>query len=1600
MLPFRPKFAALFFCLTLLVCVPARVLQAQSNSVDPSTLTGKFMMGYQGWHASQGDGSALNQYVHWTHAGNVAPSTNDTVDDIWPDLSEFTAGELFGCNLTLGNGQPAKIYSAYVAQTVARHCKWMSDYGVDGVFVQRFSKDVFQSAQWAALRNTNLVNVRAGAETYGRVFCVMYDISNEDPSQVISHLQSDWATLTGTLQITNSPRYLRHRGKPVVAIWGLGFSGVNIVPSDAQTIINYFKSAGCTVVGGVPYWWRTLNNDSQTNTAWTAVYHSFDVLSPWAVGRYTNTASANALTIPTLAADLADLNANGVDYMPVIFPGYTAHNLNGGALNEAPRFGGTFYWGQAYNAVAAGSPILYGAMFDEIDEGTATYKLAPTQQTTPQGVSMISLDVDGQSLPSDWYLRVATQIGRTVRGDIPLNTTLPITPTNSITLVSPGGGQIWTAGAQSNITWSSTGTINGVNIDISADGGVTWSHLLYNLANSGLHGIRVPYLSSTNCRLRVCEIDGSPADWSKTFTIQTNTTNADAHLEPLWVLAPGSRPYVNFGGANTPFQRSIGYNALSNQVYIISRTGATSGLTINVLDATTGADLYQLRTDGISAGSISLLMLRVAADGAIYAANMSTTSTTSPADYRLYRWADAGSNTVPTLVYAGEPANRSDSVRWGDTLDVRGAGTNTQVLIDSYNTYSVAVLTPASAAMASFINAPGLTDYYPTTKIGRSVQFGAGNTFWEKHYADRFEQTSFVLSNSPPGTGTIPVSNYNSLSVTLGAVGINVSRSLLAGVNFAANTNQPDALDLYSVSNMANPVLLGRVSFPTNQQPNVNYIADVVFGDDRVFAVDGNNGILGMAIVGPPSITNQPQGLTVSVGTNCVFTVGATGSPLLNFQWSKNGTNISGATTTTLPLMNVQLSDAAAYSVTVSDSSGTVTSSNAALNVIAPVNITGQPASQADNAGTTAMFAVTATGSSPAYQWQKNTINLSNAGNISGANSATLVVSNLTKADQGSYSVIVSNTLGGVPSSNAVLTVIDPFIAVPPANRAGPAGATVSFTVTAAGTTPFTYQWLKNGANLTDGGNVSGSGSATLTLTNIQTGDAGNYQVAVSNQFGAQTSAVATLTVQPPPTITQQPSSRTNNAGTAATFAVSASGTGTLAYQWQVNGVNLTDGVKVSGSLTPVLTLNEVTASDAQTYTVVVSNAAGATTSAPATLVVVYPSPDYYEPFNYAAGLDLGGQTNADLLTWADVATAIAGPFVTVQSNSLSVPGLMPSIGNSIVFGGLGKGARLSFPAVTSGTLYYSFAFQVPNTNALSAGGVFIAGFNNSIGTQTNQPSVVGTRVYIRSTNGGYNLGVSKSSSTTTDWVWDPRTFATNQVLFVVGSYTFNGATTNDDVSKMWIDPSATTFGAAAEPATTTQTTNGPDITSAQIASFVFLQRVTNEQTAAVADELRIGTTWANVTPSALPFVSEEPMSVTTSPGVNVGFVAGGAGPAPLFYQWQLNGANVGNATGFQLSLTNVGVAQAGNYTAVVSNAYGAATSAVAALTLTAPQPGSGLMVAGKTGNHYEVDAISNFTTTNWTILTNFLLPANPTTIPDPAAAGISERFYRTTLLP
>ena len=258
-----------------------------------------------------------------------------------------------------------------------------------------------------------------------------------------------------------------------------------------------------------------------------------------------------------------------------------------------------------------------------------------------------------------------------------------------------------------------------------------------------------------------------------------------------------------------------------------------------------------------------------------------------------------------------------------------------------------------------------------------------------------------------------------------------------------------------------------------------------------------------------------------------------------------------------------------------------------------------------------------------------------------------------------------------------------------------------------------------------------------------------------------------------------------------------------------------------------------------------------------------------YDPFanassngetSYAPGSNLIGQISAQYLTWYSAGPTGNQPQPVIVPGNLSVPGLFASTGNSVSYGGNGDSARLGLgTAITNGTVYYSMAMQVTALAGLPTSGSFVAGFNDFTGSQTNAPSVAGARLELRLSGSGYNLGLDKSGS---GIVWDPNNIIYNvgDTVFVVGSYSFNSETTNGDTTSLWINPDSSTFGAAIAPTASVTSSNGGNITLGQIESFLLREGSTSEPTLTV-DDVRVGYTWADVTPSATITVSPFPIT-------------------------------------------------------------------------------------------------------------------------------------------
>ena len=389
------------------------------KGVDTKTLTSKVMCGYQGWFNCAGDGANLG-WVHWGRGHKDPMGPGKVSVDLWPDVSELDADERFATDFKNGDGTAAEVFSSANRKTVLRHFEWMREYGIDGAFVQRFANGL-KHDDHRHHKNGVLANCREGANRSGRAYAVMYDLSGL-PAGGVETVWTDWRMLRDEMHITADAAYLHHEGKPVVSVWGVGFHDDRpYTLAECQKLITQLKADGCTVMLGVPTGWRTGDRDAIKNADLRDVLALADILSPWTIGRYRTPEQAAKHGEKVLAPDVAWCKERKIDFLPVVYPGFSWHNLTGDPLDAIPRLKGEFLWSQIVAAQRAGAEMIYVAMFDEVDEGTAIFKCT-NQPPVGEGATFLTYE----GLPSDFYLRLTGAAARMLRGELPVTDSIPI----------------------------------------------------------------------------------------------------------------------------------------------------------------------------------------------------------------------------------------------------------------------------------------------------------------------------------------------------------------------------------------------------------------------------------------------------------------------------------------------------------------------------------------------------------------------------------------------------------------------------------------------------------------------------------------------------------------------------------------------------------------------------------------------------------------------------------------------------------------------------------------------------------------------------------------------------------------------------------------------------------------------------------------------------------------------------------------------------------------------------------------------------------------------------------------------------------------------
>jgi hypothetical protein len=397
---------------------------APGQPVDATSIHRKLMCGYQGWFRCPGDAAGLG-WVHWSRdPRRIAPET--LTFELWPDMTDYPPPERYPApGFRHPDGRQAYLFSSDDAATVLRHFTWMRDYGIDGAFVQHFVvglKGGPVELQYQSHRRV-IEHVRAAARATGRVWALAYDIAGMPVDRSYDVLTRDWKAMVDE-GVTRDSRYLHQAGKPVVQVWGFYHND----PDDPMTaelanrLTDFFKADGpgsAYLIGGGDWSWRR-----NPDPAWHAFHARFDAYMPWNVGNVSRDLDG-VLHASTgyWADDLRESQRLGVTWVPVVYPGFAWDNLmrKPAGTSTVPRRKGAFFWEQFHELTRLGVDTAYVAMFDEVDEGTAIFKVTSSPPAQAHFVGY-------EGMPADWYLRLAGEGGRMIRGERPVTAEIPILP--------------------------------------------------------------------------------------------------------------------------------------------------------------------------------------------------------------------------------------------------------------------------------------------------------------------------------------------------------------------------------------------------------------------------------------------------------------------------------------------------------------------------------------------------------------------------------------------------------------------------------------------------------------------------------------------------------------------------------------------------------------------------------------------------------------------------------------------------------------------------------------------------------------------------------------------------------------------------------------------------------------------------------------------------------------------------------------------------------------------------------------------------------------------------------------------------------------------
>jgi hypothetical protein len=504
-----------------------------------------------------------------------------------------------------------------------------------------------------------------------------------------------------------------------------------------------------------------------------------------------------------------------------------------------------------------------------------------------------------------------------------------------------------------------------------------------------------------------------------------------------------------------------------------------------------------------------------------------------------------------------------------------------------------------------------------------------------------------------------------------------------------------------------------------------------------------------------------------------------------------------------------------------------------------------------------------------------------------------------------------THALGGFgdPAHNRPTLLIDPPLVTP----AGITYSTIPFTVMsdAYGQPPLSFQWIKNGTS------IPGATTFTYTKAAASTSDSGNYSLIVSNAYGAVTSQVAVVSINPavPPTITNQPLTRLVYNGGTASFTVGAAGTTPFSYQWQHASTNL------PGATNATLFVSAVDATKTGTYTVTVTNVAGKATSSPATLTLYTPPANSYEAAVVSAGPLAYWRLNE---TSGTVAFDNMGGYDSTHVGNVTVgqPGPRPPLfpgftanNDAVLFDGTTASSSSPGVSLLNSRTNFTLCGWI-NPAVISQGGFF--GQNDVVEFRF----LNGTTIELWTPYGSLDFAFG-SAITVGDWNFLVASATSNSLKLYINGQLVATATTT----------ASSGYGSSAYPFLLSGNTSGntdPCLNGLLDEVVVYPRTLSDAEISTIYAAGAYGST----TP---PFVTQNPAGQTIAVGSSVNVSAGINGSRPISYQWKNNGIDVPGATSATLSLTNIYFTDAGSYVLWATNGAGHINTTATTLAVLAP---------------------------------------------------------------